>query len=405
MDTLLMACRSLRAHLLRSGLTLFGIVIGITAVVGMSAVLRGVETAIMGQVRALNPHVVYLTKWGLVLSEEDWYRVRGRPDITLDDLRAIEADCPSAGKLDLLAEGSGVLGVGSKRTKNMRILGVGVNYLDVNAMAVREGRFFTPGEVSAGARVMLLSHDPIQTLFGEIDPVGRTVRLSGQEYAVVGTFAPQAEVGGMNLGQDNFCAIPYTAHRRDVSWRQRGYTLAMGPAEGVSSERLQEEVTAKMRRRHRLRAHQEDDFALITQASILKLWRDLSGAIFLGLIGISSIALLVGGIGVMAVMMVAVTERTREIGVRRAVGAKRRHIVAQFLAEAALLTAAGGALGSVIGAAAAYGVGKAIQLPVATPWDTFLLAIVMSTFVGLVFGVVPSWRAARLDVVEALRAE
>ena len=405
MDTLVMAARSLRAHLLRSGLTLFGIVIGITAVVGMTAIIRGVDRAILGQVRALNPHVVYLTKFGLVLSQEDWLRVRGRPDITLDDLRAIESECPAVGTCDLFAEGDGVLAAGSKRTKNLRVLGVGGNYLDVNAMTVRAGRFFTPGEVSAGARVMLLARDPAESLFGEMDPVGRAVRLFGQEYAVVGTFASQGEVGGMNLGQDNFCAIPYTAHRRDVSWRRRGYTLAMVPPPGVSVERLQEEVTAKMRRRHRLRAHQEDDFALITQASILKLWRDLSGAVFLGLMGISSIALLVGGIGVMAVMMVAVAERTREIGVRRAVGARRRHVLAQFLTEAALLTAAGGALGSAIGAAAAHGVGRAIELPVSTPWDTFALAIGTSALVGLVFGVVPAWRAARQDVVAALRAE
>jgi len=400
-----MAVRSLRAHVLRSGLTLFGIVIGITAVVGMSALIRGVDEVVMGQIRALNPHVVYLTKFGFVLSQEDWLRVRGRPDITIDDLRALEDDCPSIGKLDLFAEGRGELTRARKRTRHLEVHGVGVNYLDVNAMTIKSGRFFAPGEVAAGARVMILARDPIETLFGDGDPVGKTVRLFGQEYVIIGTFVPQGEVGGMNMGQDNFCVIPYTAHRRDVSRRMRSYTLAMVPREGVSVERMQEEVTARMRIRHRLRAHQEDDFALITQASFLKLYRDMTTAIFAGLIGISSIALFVGGIGVMAVMMVAVTERTREIGVRRAVGAKRHHVMLQFLAEAAMLTAAGGAIGSAIGAGAAYAIAKAVELPVATPWDTFALAIGVSTVVGLVFGTVPAWRAARMNVVEAMRAE
>jgi putative ABC transport system permease protein len=255
------------------------------------------------------------------------------------------------------------------------------------------------------SRVIVLGKDPMTTLFGDIDPIGKTVRLQGQEYAVIGTFLSASEAGGFNIGQDNFCVIPYSAHRRDITrWRQ-SLMLAMVPREGVALERMMEEESTVMRVRHRLRASQEDDFEMITQESILKLWRDLSSAIFLGLLGISSIALLVGGIGVMAIMMVAVTERTREIGVRRAVGATRGRVLLQFLVEAALLTAAGGVLGSALGAGAAWGLAKAVTLPVATPWDTFALAVGVSTAIGLVFGVFPAYRAARMDVVEALRCE
>ncbi|MBI5368194.1 MAG: ABC transporter permease [Planctomycetes bacterium] len=405
MDTLLLALASLRSHVLRSALTLFGIVIGITAVVGMSSIIRGVDEVILGQIRALNPNVLYLTRFGLIMSEEDWRSARRRPPISVEDLRAIEADCPTVGKADLFAEGWGELTRGAKRTRGLNVMGVGVNYPDVNSMQIRGGRFFASGEVAAAARVMLLGREPCENLFPGIDPVGRTVRLFRQEYTVIGTFVPQGEVGGMNIGQDNFCVIPWTTHRRDVSSRRESYVVAMVPGAGVPVERMVEEVATRMRLRHRLRAQQEDDFAFITQESIMKLWRELSGAVFLGLLGISSIALVVGGIGVMAVMMVAVTERVREIGVRRAVGARRGHVLAQFLVEAALLTAAGGALGSALGAAAAHGIAYWVELPVATPWDTFALAIGVSTVVGLVFGVMPAWRAARLDVVEALRAE
>ncbi len=405
-DVFKMAVRSLRAHLLRSLLTLVGIVIGITAVVGMSSLIRGVDEVIVGGIRAMNPHVVYLTKFPMmVTSHEQWRKLMKRPDITTEDIRTIEDGCPSVGKLDLFIEANTNLARGKQRTKNMSVIGVGENYLDVNSMIIKSGRYFAAGEVTTAARVIVLAKDPVETLFGDMDPVGKTVRLQKQEYMVVGVFQSQAEGGGFNIGQDNFCAIPYTSHQRDVTRRRQSLMLAMVPREGVALERMMEEVSTAMRMRHRLRASQEDDFDMITQESILKLWRDISSAIFLGLIGISSIALLVGGIGVMAIMMVSVTERTREIGIRRAVGATRGRILAQFLIEAALLTAAGGLLGSGIGAASAWGLAKAVGLPVATPWDTFALAVGVSALIGLVFGVVPAYRAARMDVVEALRCE
>jgi putative ABC transport system permease protein len=404
-DTVFMSLRSLRAHKLRSGLTLCGIVIGITAVVGMSSLIRGVDEVIVGSIRAMNPHVVYLTKTGIVLSHEQWMKVARRPDITLDDAEAIEQACPSVARLDVFAEGNGILVRGATRTRDLGVMGVGLNYLEVNSMTLRAGRFFTPGEVAAAARVMVLAKEPAEALFGPVDPVGKTVRLGAQEYEIIGVFAPQADLGGFNLGQDNFCVLPHTAHHRDVGRGRQSLTLAMIPREGSAVETMIDEIANFMRVRHRLRADQDDDFELLTQASVLKLWRELSSATFLALLGISSIALFVGGIGVMAVMMVAVTERTREIGIRRAIGAPRRAILAQFLCEAAMLTAIGGAIGSGLGAAAAWGLAKAVNLPVATPWDTFALAIGVSTLVGLVFGVVPAWRAARLDPVEALRYE
>ncbi|MBI2930516.1 MAG: ABC transporter permease [Planctomycetes bacterium] len=405
MDTLLVALRSLRAHPLRSALTLVGIVIGIMAVVGMSALIRGVDEVIMGSIRTMNPHVVYLTKMGLVMTPEQWIERRKRPDITMEDLRAIEADCSTVGRLDPIVEDRAELTREDRRTRGLSVHGVGVDYLEVNAMTLHSGRFFTAGEVATAARVMILGKDPVEALFPNSDPIGRMVRLRGQPYVVIGTFVSQGEVSGMNIGQDGFCVIPYSAHRRDVSPQRRGLTAAMIPSEGASVERMCEDATQIMRVRHRLRAHQEDDFDLITQASVLKLWREISTAIFLGLLGISSIALVVGGIGVTAVMMVAVTERTREIGMRRAVGAKRPHILAQFLTEAVILAALGGAIGSALGGAAAWALGKAVDLPVSAPWDTFALAVGATMFLGLLFGVLPAYRAARLNIVEALRRE
>jgi putative ABC transport system permease protein len=406
-DTLRMAARALRSRVLRSALTVSGVVIGITAVVGMSAVIRGVDAAVLGDIGAMNPNVIFLDRTGIVFSREQWEKARRRPHITHEDLRAVEEGCRrTVAHADPLAQTSAALEAGRARTRDMSLLGVGASYLEVQAMAVRTGRFFAPGEVERGARVILLGAAPADALFGPVDPVGKSVRLEGQEYLVIGTLASQAEVGGFRVGDDNQAAVPFEAYRRDIlAGTRRSISVGILPRAGVSIERVIDDVTEVMRARHRLRASDENDFELLTQESVLALWRKVSRTIFLGLVGISSVALLVSGIGVLAVMTVAVTERTREVGVRRAVGARRSHILLQFLLEAAMLTAAGGALGSALGAAAAYGIGRAIELPVSTPPLTFALALGVSTLVGLVFGVVPAWRAARLDPVEALRYE
>ena len=409
LDILLMAIAGLRAHKMRSILTLSGIVIGITAVVGMSAVIRGIDLSISGGIRAMNPNVVYLDRMGprIVLNVEEWLELDRRPELTMDDLKAIERACPSVGTLDVFAgqNDSHSLKRGKEKSRNCSIMGVGENYLDVNNMVLQDGRFFTSEEVERGTRVIVLGAGPVDSLLRHVDPIGKRVRLEDREYIVIGTLVPQADVGGFNLGQDNFAVIPITAHMKDLSGRRQSVTIAMVPKEGVTPETMEAEVIEFMRVRHALRAGQENDFDMMTQESILQFWRDISNAVFYTLLAISSIALAVGGIGVMAVMLVAVTERTREIGVRRAIGARRGQILLQFLAEAAMLTALGGVIGSAVGAGAAWGIGELVDLPVAMPWDTFAIAIAGSTLIGIVFGVYPAHRAARVDPIVALRYE
>ena len=409
LDILLMAIAGLRAHKMRSILTLSGIVIGITAVVGMSAVIRGIDLSISGGIRAMNPNVVYLDRMGprIVLNVEEWLELDRRPELTMDDLKAIERACPSVGTLDVFAgqNDSHSLKRGKEKSRNCSIMGVGENYLDVNNMVLQDGRFFTSEEVERGTRVIVLGAGPVDSLLRHVDPIGKRVRLEDREYIVIGTLVPQADVGGFNLGQDNFAVIPITAHMKDLSGRRQSVTIAMVPKEGVTPETMEAEGIEFMRVRHALRAGQENDFDMMTQESILQFWRDISNAVFYTLLAISSIALAVGGIGVMAVMLVAVTERTREIGVRRAIGARRGQILLQFLAEAAMLTALGGVIGSAVGAGAAWGIGELVDLPVAMPWDTFAIAIAGSTLIGIVFGVYPAHRAARVDPIVALRYE
>lgn len=408
-EILAMALRGLAAHKMRSGLTLSGIVIGITAVVGMSAVIRGVDESISGGIKAMNPDVVYLTKVGIVITfnVEEWLKLARRKDLRMEDADAIRRSCPTVGKVDVFAEEGGWIALrrGREKSRELSVMGVGADYLEVNNMRLSDGRFFTQEEVDRGARVMVMGIGPVESIMKHVDPVGKKVRVEGHEYLVVGTLVPQSEIGGFNMGADNFAVIPLSAHMKDLSGRRQSLTIAMVPRPGATAEAMKEEVTEFMRVRRKLRGNEENDFGLITQESILDLWRDISSATFLTLLGISSVALAVGGIGVMAVMMVAVTERTREVGVRRAIGARRRHILLQFLSEAAMLTGLGGVMGSLLGAAAAWGIGKWVELPVVMPWDAFATAVGVSTLIGLVFGTYPALRAARVDPVEALRYE
>jgi putative ABC transport system permease protein len=234
--------------------------------------------------------------------------------------------------------------------------------------------------------------------------------------------APRPNPAGIGHGQDDFAYIPYTTHQKQFGWLQRGGRIHAGgttadasamqsamivvvPREEATKEEAMRDVEGIMRIRHNLKLDQPNDFDLVTQDAVLKVWDQLTGAIFLGLVAMSSIALMVGGIGVMAIMMISVTERTREIGVRKALGARRREILWQFLLEAVVLTSVGGLLGIVFGAAIGFGVHYFTSFPVSLPWWSFALGIGFSASVGIFFGMYPAFKAARLDPIEALRYE
>jgi len=262
----------------------------------------------------------------------------------------------------------------------------------------------------------VLGNTPYQLLFApsRADPVGKTVRVGSERFEVVGVFDKRPAAGGFNLGQDDFVVIPYTTYQRlfglqvvrvarNVSFLP--IQIAVVPRDGVSQATAMADVERVMRIRHGLKLDQPDDFDLVTQDAFLKLWDRVSQATFFALIVISSIALMVGGIGVMAIMSISVTERTREIGVRKALGARRAEILFQFLMEAAFLTSLGGVLGIVLGSSIGWAVHLIAGFPISMPWWSFALGIGFSASVGIFFGMYPAVRASRLDPIEALRYE
>jgi putative ABC transport system permease protein len=418
-----MALDTLRANRLRSALTVLGVVIGITSIVGMTSLIRGFDSSLRDSIQQLGPNTIYLSKLSIVsigggANFDDLMR---RPTLTVGDAEAIERLAPSVKAVDIIV-GEGPQPTterafyGGERTTANRVLGVGADYAAVSFLKLALGRFFTEPEVRHRRRVVVLGDGPYQALFATkgIDPIGKRIRLGALEYTVIGVLEKRPSLGGLDTGQDNIALIPYTTHQAiyniDVTrplrgGRSFGGIIGIQPREDAPPGQALAEVEEIMRVRHGLKLDEPNDFDIITQDALLATWEQISRAVLLALVVISSIALLVGGIGVMAIMMISVTERTREIGLRKALGARRQDILMQFLAEAAVLTLVGGIVGIVLGAGIGIGINAATGFPVSLPIWSFVLGVAFSAGVGIVFGMIPAVRAARLDPIEALRYE
>jgi putative ABC transport system permease protein len=428
-DIIGMAFATLRANKLRAGLTILGVVIGITAIVGMTSLIRGLDESLRDSIRQLGPNTLFVMKFSALsgASGKEFKNLVRRPVLTIADAKAIEREAPSAGKVDVWLGAWGVPGrerayYKGEKTKDLSVQGVSEHYAAVNSLQMTGGRFFTASEVTHRRTVVVLGDSPARALFPNTDPIGKRIRIGAQEYEVVGVAGPRPNPGGLGGGQDDFMVIPYTAFQKQFGWfrtsgriRQGGSAtdenamrsalIAVVPADSAARGDAMADVERIMRIRHGLKLDQANDFDIVTQDAVLKMYDQITGATFIGLVVISSIALMVGGIGVMAIMMISVTERTREIGVRKALGARRREILWQFLLEAVFLTSVGGVLGIILGASIGLGVHYATGFPISMPWWSFAIGFGFSASVGIFFGLFPAIRAARLDPIEALRYE
>jgi putative ABC transport system permease protein len=413
-----MGLETLRANKLRSGLTIVGVVIGITAIVGMTSLVRGFDQSLRAMIEELGPNTIFVTKFsGLsIMSGHDFVELLRRPNITEGDARAIER-LDSVEFVDLML-GGGIstrlerVYYGGERSKPVVILGSSEYFAQVGFIALEEGRFFTSTELRHRRPVVVLGQTPYRALFPLTDPVGKKVRIGGQQYTVVGVLGERPSPGGFNAGQDDIAVIPYTKYKTQFGVRgtrirggvHRDVSIVAVPRDG-DRDRAMRDIEETMRIRHRLRLDDPNDFELGTQDAMMRIWEQTTQAIFLGLVVISSIALLVGGIGVMAIMTMSVTERTNEIGLRKALGARRKEILWQFLVEAGTLTLAGGVIGVLLGSGTGLLIHFVSGFPISLPWWSFALGLGFSASVGIVFGMAPAIRASRLDPIEALRHE
>ena len=419
-----MSLDTLRASKMRSALTVLGVVIGITSIVGMTALIRGFDESLRDSIRALGPNTVFVQKFSALsfASGKSFLEVAKRPNITREDARAVASGSPSIGVVDVWLGGGGNersrVYYGHEKTTQIGILGATENFSAVNFIKLELGRLFTSAEVEHRRQVVVLGQNPYLSLFPNTDPIGKKVRIGANEFTVIGVFGKRPSPGGFG-GADDFVVIPYTAQEKFYGKVQkirytggqltnaavRSAMIAIVPNENATREQAMAEAEAVMRIRHNLKLDEPNDFDLVTQDAILKVWDQFSQATFLALVVISSIALMVGGIGVMAIMMISVTDRTREIGVRKALGARRREILWQFLIEAAFLTSAGGILGIILGSSIGLLVHWISGFPISLPWWSFALGIGFSASVGIFFGLFPAIKASRMDPIEALRYE
>lgn len=418
-EVMAMAIETLRANRLRSALTVLGIVIGVSSIVGMTSLVRGFDQSLQAMLNTIGPSTMYITKFSLVSlgSGKEFIDLLRRPNLSLEDATAISR-LDTIGTVDIFL-GGGLrprfenIIYGKERTKRMPIIGATEKFADAAYIPLESGRFFTRAELTHRRRVIVLGRSPAEALFPHVDPIGKKVRVGNNTYEVVGAMGKRPSPGGFELGQDEFAVIPYTNYQVQYglnSRRIRGQlftdvTIVAIPKDGVERGDAVRDVETTMRIRHGLRVDEENDFDVVTQEAAVDVFEQITQATFLALIALSSIALLVGGIGVMAIMTIAVTERTQEIGLRKALGARRQEILWQFLLEAVALTSIGGVAGVLLGSGIGYVVHWLSAFPISLPWWSFAMGLGFSGGVGILFGMLPALRASRLDPIEALRHE
>jgi len=402
-ESMRMALSSLRSHKLRAGLTVLGIIIGITTLVAMVSLVQGLNGSMARQIRSLGTSVVYVRKFepGLFMGELP-ESLRHRKDFEVADAEAIERLCPSVAAAVPITYAGEPFKYRERETKSNYTIGTFPAYLEIHELALSAGRCFTEEEMVHRADVCLLGQDLLETLFPHSTAVGRWVSLSGKRFLVVGELEKRGSFLGQSL--DDYAIMPYSTLQKRFGPDLETYINAR-PVSVEDTDSAIDEIKEVLRRRRGIPPHKSEDFAVFTEDALMDLYHRITGTFYVVMIAISSIALLVGGIGVTNIMFVSVTERTREIGVRMAVGASRKDILLQFVIEAVVLTATGGAIGIGIGSGVGWLVEKLVHIPSAAPLWALLLGLGFSSVVGLFFGIYPAVKAARLDPVDALRYE
>ena len=401
------AVEQLRVNKLRSALTVLGVVIGVATVMAMASIVQGIRDQIINTIEVAGPTTFYVMRfWSTTPLNPDALpkEVRIRPVIKPEEAEAVARlpDIHYAGTWVQLFQRLEYEGI---RTQIVTIFGSDDHYMEIQGGSLPDGRFFTTAELRSGTPVVVLERRFADKLFGGVGALGRFLRVSGKAFQVIGIYQNPENIF-QPPSQEIAAIVPFEAARRFFRYDEtNALWIVVKPQAGVSVSRAMDEVTVALRRLRGVRAGNPNSFDLITQDQILDVFNQLTGVFFLVMLVLSSVALLVGGIGVMAIMMVSVTDRTREIGVRKALGATRREILWQFLVEAATLTLLGGLLGIALGVLMGQGIKAIFQFQTSVPLWSAGLACLVSVLVGLVFGIAPAARAARLDPVDALRYE
>jgi len=402
-ENLTIALDIIRAHKLRSSLIILGVAIGVASLMGMVSILLGLGEKITHDIQSSEQTMLIVAKFDFFVGGIDEAKLH-RPEITEEDAKAIADQCAFIRHVSYLVEPQGrppyTFRYRDEKSRMLQVVGTQPSLLNVWSLEMEEGRMFTNEEVFHREKVVVLGHSPRRDLFPSVDPIGKKIRIGDEDFKVVGTFVPRNTLFGSFA--DNFALIPSTAYK-STFWKERDMTRVFAAVRDDSDvERARDEIIRVMRARRHLKANQENDFAVTSSDAIMEFLDRITGPIAAILASISSIGLLVGGIGVMNMMLVSVTERTGEIGIRKAVGATRRDILWQFLIEAGTLTGLGGIVGIAVGLSAALGISALSGLPSKLSLYYIGLAVLFSFSFGIFFGIYPANRASKLDPVDAM---
>ena len=408
-----MATDTIRANKLRSGLTVLGIVIGVAVVIGVSSIGRGLDDNVRDRLATVGSNVVFAYHLNLFTFGRMSEEMRTRKELTMEDAEALQ-ELPHVKSVSTLLRlyrpdiGSGTYAVKyqGRKAKNTLLEGNTASMLDVEDLPLTSGRWFTEFDDEHRAPVVVLCHDTREELFGDEDPLGKEVNIEGRLYRVVGTIGKIKSV--FNRGRDpidNRVFFPLRTFK-EMHPEVKQYWIVVKATSHDDVPKAMDEMREVLRRRRKVAFDKPDNFTIFTSESITEVWNQITGGLFVGMFAISSVGLVVGGVGVMNIMLVSVTERTREIGIRKAIGARQRDILLQFTLEAIMLTAVGGIIGILLGGTLVWIIPllwPSLPAHMSVFWVTFGFS--SAAAVGLIFGIYPAWKASTLDPIESLRYE
>ncbi len=407
MEIIKVAFDSLRTNKLRSSLTILGIVVGIFSIISISTVIRMLQTSIEEGVSQLGKNTFQIQKWDVVVGggPGNRNRFRNRKDITLEEYYRLKEMVPDAKAIgaEMWNFGRVVQFGGEETNPNVWLCGCTPEAFPNNKWVIDKGREFTESEIARYERVIVLGADVAEPLFDNADPLGQEVKIDNKKYTVIGVLEKQGAMFGQS--QDNFTVAPITAFQSAYGKRFRSVNITVTTQSRADYDDVLEKCIGAMRTIRKVEPGDPNDFGIFSNDSVLRQINDITEGVRIGALVIAAIALLAAGVGIMNIMLVSVTERTKEIGIRKAVGAKKRSVLIQFLTEAVILCQFGGLLGIVLGLVAGNMAGSLLNASVNVPIDWVIVGVLLCIIVGISFGTYPAYKAANLDPIEALRYE